>query len=111
MLCSIKENRVCRFRPNPLNTQKLGTEHQEITRKKLLNILLPVMAGVKIAQKILKPGGLQIIITRRTDIVSQNRLEPVDVVTSVFGLGSIVWFTWLGIHLVRSTRAQTSSAR
>lgn len=50
------------------------------------------------------------VLTGVAGIATTSLVAP-DVVTSLFGLGSIVWFTWLGIHLVRGTRAQTSSVR
>lgn len=43
--------------------------------------------------------------------IATTSLFAAEVVTSVFGLGSIVWFTWLGIHLVRGARAEKSSVR
>lgn len=36
--------------------------------------------------------------------VASTALVAPDVVVSVFGLASIVWFTWLGVHLVRGGR-------
>lgn len=43
--------------------------------------------------------------------IATTSLLAAEVTTSLFGLGCIVWFTWLGIHLVRGTRAPTSSGR
>jgi hypothetical protein len=43
--------------------------------------------------------------------VASTALVATDVVTSVFGLGSIVWFTWLGIHMLRTARITTVQAR
>ena len=43
--------------------------------------------------------------------IATTSLLAAEVTTSLFGLGCIVWFTWIGIHLVRGTRAQTSSDR
>lgn len=37
--------------------------------------------------------------------ISTTALLANDIVGAVFGLGSIIWFTWLGIHLVRTARA------
>lgn len=43
------------------------------------------------------------VVTGLAGIVSTTMVAA-ELVTSVFGLGSIVWFTWLGFHLLRSTR-------
>lgn len=43
--------------------------------------------------------------------IATTSLFAPEVVTSVFGLGSIVWFTWLGIHLIRGARVEKSSVR
>ena len=42
--------------------------------------------------------------------IATTSLVAAEVITSVFGLGSIVWFTWLGIHLVRGAHAENTSA-
>jgi hypothetical protein len=43
--------------------------------------------------------------------VASTALVATDVVTGIFGVGSIVWFTWLGVHMVRTARAATLDAR
>lgn len=43
--------------------------------------------------------------------IATTSLLAAEVTTSLFGLGCIVWFTWIGIHLVRGARTETSSVR
>jgi hypothetical protein len=42
---------------------------------------------------------------------ASTALVATDVVTSVYGLGSIVWFTWLGVHIVRTRRPASLAVR
>lgn len=41
--------------------------------------------------------------------VASTALVAPELVTSVYGLGSIVWFTWLGVHIVRATRPASAA--
>lgn len=50
------------------------------------------------------------VLTGVAGIVSTS-LVATEAVTSVFGAGSIVWFTWLGFHLVRRARSETATLR
>lgn len=43
--------------------------------------------------------------------VASTALVATDVATSIFGLGSIVWFTWLGVSMLRTASASTVHAR
>ena len=42
--------------------------------------------------------------------VATTTLVAPEIVTSVFGAGSIVWFTWLGLHLVRGARGDVTDS-
>ena len=50
------------------------------------------------------------IATGLAGVATTTLLAP-EVITSLFGAGCIVWFTWLGIHLVRGTRAESAGYR
>jgi hypothetical protein len=50
------------------------------------------------------------VLTGVAGVATTSMLAP-DVVTSVFGAGCIVWFTWLGIHLVRRAGAESAGGR
>lgn len=50
------------------------------------------------------------MVTGVAGVATTTLLAP-EVVTSVFGAGCIVWFTWLGVHLLRSRRAGIASGR
>lgn len=50
------------------------------------------------------------IVTGAAGIAS-TALVATDIVTSIFGLGSIVWFTWLGVHLLRTVRVDSVDVR
>lgn len=46
--------------------------------------------------------------------IATTALPATDVFGAIFGLGSIVWFTWLGVHMVRAARVagtRTASVR
>lgn len=43
--------------------------------------------------------------------IATTSLLAAELTTSLFGLGCIVWFTGIGIHLVRGARTETSSVR
>lgn len=59
----------------------------------------------------LRSGTLPVWLTRIGVVtgiagIATTSLIAAEATTSLFGLGCIVWFTWLGIHLVRGTHAQ-----
>ena len=43
--------------------------------------------------------------------IATTSLLAAEVTENLFGLGCIVWFIWIGVHLVRGARAQQSSVR
>jgi hypothetical protein len=43
--------------------------------------------------------------------VASTALVATDVASGIFGLGSIVWFTWLGVHMVRKAGTATADTR
>lgn len=43
--------------------------------------------------------------------IASTALVATDIVTSVFGLGCIVWFAWLGAYMLRTGRSDTVDVR
>lgn len=57
------------------------------------------------------PAGSTIGVVAGAAGVASTALVATDVASGIFGLGSIVWFTWLGVHMVRKAGTATADTR
>ncbi len=66
-------------------------------------VLLISLVALQITDKLLLPKGLVYLglIVGATGVF-QTLITEIEVLDAIFGLGLIIWFVWVGVHLLRN---------